>query len=50
MRGQYHQMRFKPILLADIRAELNHIGANKNNQGDQLPKGPEDPQPKFAPK
>ena len=44
------KMRYQPIPLADIRAGLNHIGASENNQGDQLPKEPEDPHPKFDPK
>ena len=43
-------MWFQPIPLAEIKVELNQIGANEDNQGDQMPKGPNDIQPKFGPK
>ena len=47
--GSTIKMRFQPIPLVEIKAELNQIGANEDSQGDQLPKGPNDIQPEFGP-
>ena len=44
------KMRSQPVPLAEIKVDLNQKGAFEDSQGDQLPKGPNDIQPKFGPK